>query len=127
MTRFTGIIFDLDDTLYSRRAAFGHWLDAYLHGTLRLTDAAEIAQIQSEIHALDRNGYGSKQAIFERLHALYPTLPGEAARSLETFFVEFLAHITPEPRNRSPAGRSGRCQNPVRRHHQRLGASVAQD
>jgi putative hydrolase of the HAD superfamily len=96
MSRFSGLLFDLDDTLYSRRAAFASWLDAYLHGTLRLTNPAEIAQVQSIIHALDKNGYGSKQAIFERLHALYPTLPGEPSRSLEIFFAEFLTHVRPE-------------------------------
>ncbi len=96
MSRFAGLLFDLDDTLYSRRAAFASWLDAYLRGTLRLTDAAEAAQVQAVIHALDRNGYGSKQAIFERLHRLYPTLPGEPSRSLETFFAEFLTHVRSE-------------------------------
>jgi putative hydrolase of the HAD superfamily len=96
MSRFAGMLFDLDDTLYSRRAAFASWLDAYLTKTLRLTDPAEVAQVQSLIHALDKNGYGSKQAIFERLHTLYPTLPGEPSRSLETFFTEFLTHIRPE-------------------------------
>jgi len=94
--RFQAILFDLDDTLYSRRAAFASWLDAYLRNTLRLTDAAEVAQVQSVVHALDRNGYGSKQAIFERLHTLYPTLPGEASRSVETFFAEFLTHVRSE-------------------------------
>ena len=96
MSRFQGVLFDLDDTLYSRRAAFASWLDAYLTETLRLSDAAEIACVQGIVHALDLNGYGSKQAIFERLHALYPALPGEPSRSLETFFTGFLAHIAPE-------------------------------
>lgn len=96
MTSFTGLLFDLDDTLYSRRAAFASWLDTYLRDTLRLTDAAEAAQVQGLIHALDKNGYGSKQAIFERLHTLYPGLPGEPSRSVETFFAEFLTHIRPE-------------------------------
>lgn len=96
MTSFTGLLFDLDDTLYSRRAAFASWLDAYLCGTLRLTDATEIAQIQGLIHELDQNGYGSKQAIFERLHMLYPALPGEPSRSVETFFAEFLTHVQSE-------------------------------
>ena len=96
MTSFAGLLFDLDDTLYSRRAAFASWLDAYLRDTLRLTNAAEVAQVQGIIHALDKNGYGSKQAIFERLHTLYPALPGEPSRSLETFFAEFLTHVRPE-------------------------------
>lgn len=96
MIRFAGLLFDLDDTLYSRRAAFASWLDAYLQGTLRLTDPAEVAQVQTLIHTLDKNGYGSKQAIFERLHMLYPALPGEPSRSMETFFAEFLMHVRSE-------------------------------
>jgi len=94
--RFQAVLFDLDDTLYSRRTAFASWLDAYLWDTLRLTDPAEVAQVQSLIHALDKNGYGSKQAISERLHTLYPTLPGEPSRSLEIFFAEFLTHVRSE-------------------------------
>jgi len=95
--RFHAVLFDLDDTLYSRQGAFAAWTDAYLVDTLRLTDPAEAARVRTLIHALDLNGYGSKQAIFERLHADYPALPGHPARSLETFFAEFLTHVRPEP------------------------------
>ncbi len=93
----SGILFDLDDTLYSRRGAFAAWLDAYVQDTLCVTDPAEAARVQAAVHELDRNGYGSKQVIFEHLHALYPALPGAPARSLETFFAEFLTHVRPEP------------------------------
>lgn len=96
MNSLAGVLFDLDDTLYSRRAAFASWLDAYVTGTLRLTDAAETKRVRALVHSLDLNGYGSKQAIFERLHTLYPALPGDAPRSQETFFAEFLTHIAPE-------------------------------
>ncbi len=96
MTRFAGVLFDLDDTLHSRRAAFGGWLKAYLRDTLRLTDPVEAARVQGAVHALDGNGYGSKQALFEHLHDQYPALPGVPARSVETFFAEFLTHVTPD-------------------------------
>ena len=96
MTHFAGVLFDLDETLYSRRTAFNSWLDAYLRDTLRLTDPAEVACVQEAVHALDQNGYGSKQAVFEHLHAQYPALPGVPARSVETFFVEFLTHVMPD-------------------------------
>ncbi len=96
MSRFSAVLFDLDDTLYSRRTAFGGWLDTYLRDTLRLTDPAEAVHVREAVHALDRNGYGSKQAIFEHLHGQYPALPGVPARSLETFFAEFLTYVRPE-------------------------------
>ncbi len=95
--RFHAVLFDLDDTLYSRRAAFARWTDAYLRDTLRLTNPVEAAEVRALIHGLDLNGYGSKQAIFERLHTDYPALPGHPARSLETFFAEFITHVRPEP------------------------------
>ena len=101
MSRFTAILFDLDNTLYSRRTAFGSWLDAYLRDTLRLTDPAETARIYALVHALDRNGYGSKQAIFEHLHTLYPARAGAPSRSLELFFAEFLIHVRPEAETES--------------------------
>ncbi len=93
---FRAVLFDLDNTLYNREAAFGRWADAYLRDTLRLTDPAEAARVRTWITQMDADGYGSKAAIFERLHALYPTLPGGPARSVDVFFQEFLAHITPE-------------------------------
>lgn len=93
---FRAVLFDLDNTLYNREAAFGRWADAYLRDTLRLTDPDEAARVRALIRDMDADGYGSKAAIFARLHALYPTLPGDPARSVDIFFDEFLAHITPE-------------------------------
>ncbi len=109
---FAGLLFDLDDTLYSRRTAFGGWLDAYLRDTLRLTNPAEIAGVRETVHALDQNGYGSKQAIFEHLHAQYPALPGIPARSVETFFAEFLTYITPEAETEALLDALARAQIP---------------
>ncbi len=93
---FQAVLFDLDNTLYDREAAFGRWADGYLRDTLRLTDAEEVARVHALMVDMDHNGYGSKQAIFERLHTLYPTLPGAPARSVEVFFDEFFRHIAPE-------------------------------
>ncbi len=93
---FDAVLFDLDNTLYDREAAFGRWADAYLRDTLRLTDAGEARRVRALITEMDADGYGSKAAIFERLHALYPALPDVPARSVDVFFDEFIAHITPE-------------------------------
>lgn len=98
---FQAVLFDLDNTLYDREAAFGRWADAYLRDTLRLTDAEEVARVCSLIRDMDANGYGSKAAIFERLHALYPTLPGDSVRDVDLFFDEFFTHITPEAETES--------------------------
>jgi len=98
---FDAVLFDLDNTLYDREAAFGRWADAYLRDTLRLTDAEEAGRVRALVREMDADGYGSKAAIFERLHALYPALPGGAARSVDVFFDEFIGHITPEPETES--------------------------
>ncbi len=93
---FRAVLFDLDNTLYDREAAFGRWADAYLRDTLHLTDSDEARRVRALITDMDADGYGSKAAIFERLHSLYPTLPGVPARSVDVFFDEFISHITPE-------------------------------
>ncbi len=93
---FDAVLFDLDNTLYDREAAFHRWADAYLKNTLRLTGAEEIARVHALIGEMDANGYGSKAAIFERLHALYPALPGGPAWSVDLFRDEFFTYITPE-------------------------------
>ena len=94
---FQAVLFDLDNTLYDREIAFGRWADAYLRDTLRLTDPDEARRLRAEIVSWDADGYGSKAAIFGRLHARYPALPGTPARSVDVFFDEFIAHVTPEP------------------------------
>ena len=94
---FAAVLFDLDNTLYDREAAFARWADAYLRDTLRLTDPAEAAHLRALIVSWDADGYGSKAVLFGRLHALYPALPGTPARSVDVFFDEFIAHVTPEP------------------------------
>ena len=93
---FRAVLFDLDNTLYDREAAFGRWADAYLRDTLHLTDADEARRVRALITEMDADGYGSKATIFEHLHSLYPTLPGVPARSVDVFFDEFISHITPE-------------------------------
>ena len=94
---FRAAVFDLDNTLYDREAAFGRWSDAYLRDTLHLANAEEAHRVRALITEMDADGYGSKAAIFERLHSLYPALAGSPARSVDVFFEEFIGHITPEP------------------------------
>ena len=94
---FAAVLFDLDNTLYDREAAFGRWADGYLRDTLRLTDPTGVSRLRHLIVSWDADGYGSKAAIFDRLHALYPALPGTSARSVDVFFDEFIREVTPEP------------------------------
>ncbi len=100
---FHAVLFDLDNTLYDREAAFHRWADAYLKDTLRLTDAEEIMRVHALIREMDANGYGSKAAIFERLHVLYPARPGVLARSCRPFLRRVLYPHHARSRDRSAA------------------------
>ncbi|MCW3058976.1 MAG: hydrolase [Capsulimonas sp.] len=95
-----GVLFDLDNTLYDREAAFGRWLLWFLDEVLKLEDTEERAALTAEIVAMDAHGYGSKRAIFQRLHERYPTAPGTLSTSVEAFYEQFFTqmHVEPEAR-----------------------------
>ena len=88
------VLFDLDDTLHHREAAFDRWARDFARHTLRLEDESERQALLAEMSALDANGYGSKAAVFAMLHARYPTLPGDARSSVEAFYDDFLTYLT---------------------------------
>ena len=90
------VLFDLDDTLYSREAAFGRWAAGFLTHRLGLHDDKERQDVLDWLAGLDADGYGSKQALFTALHGRYPALRGVAETSVERFYDELLAEITPE-------------------------------
>ena len=94
---FQAVLFDLDDTLYDREAAFGRWAAAFVGTRLNPRDEAERREVLGWIASLDASGYGSKYAMFEALHARYPALREASDTSIERFFEELLAEIRLEP------------------------------
>ena len=96
-----GVLFDLDNTLYDREAAFGRWLVWFLDAILKLENTEERAALTSEVVAMDAQGYGSKQAIFQALHQRYPALPGESSTSVAMFYDQFFTHMRVEPETRT--------------------------
>lgn len=87
------VLFDLDDTLYDRDVAFQKWAEAFVTRELLVQDQAEQERLLTMIRDMDAAGYGSKQALFMRLHELYPHLQGQPETSLERFFEQLLALI----------------------------------
>ena len=69
---FRAVLFDLDDTLYDRNAAFAGWADDYLRQTCGVTDKAERQLVLTRIAAVDACGYGSKKS---RARGTLPPLP----------------------------------------------------
>src|SRR5665213_2257269 len=71
-TPINAFLFDLDDTLYDRGAAFDRWLNNYIQQTLKVSDPKEIQVVLQAISALDSGGYGSKKAVVEEVCRRYP-------------------------------------------------------
>ena len=90
------VLFDLDDTLYDREAAFGRWAERFIEKRLKLRVERERREVLDWLASLDASGYGSKQALFEALHRRYPALQGSAETSIEQFYDELLAEIVLE-------------------------------
>lgn len=87
-----GVLFDLDNTLYNRRAAFDSWLKSYLKNTLKVTDAKTAWELYNKIIDLDDNGYGPKEAVENILARLLtirnPGSDGVKAK-VKLFYEEF--------------------------------------
>ncbi|BDI29156.1 haloacid dehalogenase [Capsulimonas corticalis] len=96
-----GVLFDLDNTLYDREAAFDRWLIWFLDEVLKLEGLEERAALTAEVAAMDARGYGSKRAIFQRLRQRYPAPPGMPAPSVEIFYDQFFTQMRVEPETRA--------------------------
>lgn len=88
---YRAVLFDLDDTLYDRSAAFARWADDYLRLTCGMADASERHEALARIATLDAGGYGSKKAVLEEVCRLYPPAGGVAGAEEETasFYDQF--------------------------------------
>jgi len=88
-----GILFDLDDTLYNRRATFRTWSEIFLRERLGIVDDIECTEIVTWMESLDANGYGSKHAVIVELCARFPN----AAGRVEDFYDEFVDRVQFDP------------------------------
>jgi len=85
---FRGLLLDLDDTLFDRRAAFDRWADAAAASQL----GRALAQTERDtLHQLDRRGHGSRVRFAEDARLL--GLDVDPAR----FPFELAEPIVPEP------------------------------
>ena len=93
--RFHAVLFDLDNTLYDRHAAFARWAESYLHQTCGLTNKALCLEALAQIALLDAGGYGSKKAVLEEVCRLYPSADGaeSAAEVTALFYEQFFAQL----------------------------------
>lgn len=85
------VLFDLDDTLYSRENTFKRWAGDYLI-SLGIDDKNEHAKLMTWLESLDANGYGSKKAVMAALYSRFP----QENESIETFYDAFLTKVLDE-------------------------------
>lgn len=92
---FRAVLFDLDDTLYDRGAAFSRWAEDYLRRECGLREDERRLDALARIEALDARGYGSKKAVLEEVCRLYPSVDGtkNAEAVAATFYDQFLSRL----------------------------------
>ena len=88
-----GLLFDLDNTLYNRELAFESWALAFIEDVLEIKDLAEREALLTWMIAEDADGYGSKQAIFEKLRLRFPNQIGESSNAVDRLFDNFMDHV----------------------------------
>ena len=93
-TQIRGVLFDLDDTLYDRGAAFDRWLDGYIRDHLQLTESSEVDSLKASISKLDSGGYGSKKAVVEEVCRHYP---GHSENTGRDLYEDFFEQLTLDP------------------------------
>lgn len=87
------VLFDLDDTLYDRRAAFGRWATAFAAAQLppRIRQAAVNLLV-----TLDGDGYTERCDLFSAFLKAYPGLY-DVNIQIEAYYREFLEHMEIPP------------------------------
>jgi len=93
------LLFDLDDTLYSRNTAFRSWILAFARDELGFAEDDPCYQATVErIIELDAWGYTSRKTVFSAIkEARTPALEDSVEQLIETYQRRFLDHMYPEP------------------------------
>ncbi|MBV8083985.1 MAG: HAD family hydrolase [Chloroflexi bacterium] len=94
--RVRGVLFDLDDTLYSREAWFRAW--AHWFATERLALAAEaIAEHVAFLEQLDAHGASPRLGMFRELKARYSALLADERTLLQAFYDDQVHRVELDP------------------------------
>ncbi len=92
------LLFDLDDTLYSRSAAFRRWTQEFVRDDLGLAeDDPRYQEVVERIIDLDDCGYSSRDMLFSEIkEARDPILQESVEQLIATYNRRFLDHIREE-------------------------------
>jgi putative hydrolase of the HAD superfamily len=89
------VLFDLDNTLADRRAAFLLWAQWFAGAELQLTAASAVDQAVSALIALDQDGYTPRDAFFQAVRNQFPQILPDAAELVTEFRGQFSHHLPP--------------------------------
>lgn len=95
------VLFDLDNTLFDRDAAFAAWAHAFAADRFAAETPARQAEVAHRLIALDDHGYVTKEVLFTQARALYPALTEEIHALCERFYREWLIYMTLEAETRT--------------------------
>ena len=91
------VLFDLDDTLYDRDAAYSAWAQTFVPLAFPAVDALRAQEIFAALIELDDHGYAAREALFVGLHQRCPELTLSLAACLEVYHQGLLQAIAPSP------------------------------
>ena len=90
------LLFDLDDTLFDRDRAFRSWAESFVRTHLEAQDELRDREAVDCLVSLDAGGYCPRETLFSKLKESYPSLQQSVDRLVETFYQQFLCHMSLE-------------------------------
>lgn len=90
------ILFDLDDTLYDRRAAFRRWAWSFVDLHFQYDHSPFKEVVVDLLVSLDGDGYTERRDLFTEFQRVYPSLYDVSAQ-IEIYYREFRQHIETPP------------------------------
>ncbi|MGH2507486.1 MAG: HAD family hydrolase [Ktedonobacteraceae bacterium] len=87
------ILFDLDDTLYDRDAAYADWANVFVQATFPAMNAIQVGEAVALLIELDDHGYASRETIFAGLRQRYTAFTTPLPLWLEEYHCGLLSMI----------------------------------
>ena len=90
------MLFDLDDTLFDRDAAFRHWAESFVKNCLGAHDDVIYERALNDLIVLDQHGYTDREPFFAKIKESYPFLRESVDQLIESYYPDFFSYITPD-------------------------------
>lgn len=89
-------LFDLDDTLFDRDRAFRSWAETFVCTRLETRDELRYREAVDGLVSLDAGGYCPRETLFSKVKETYPSFQDSIDSLVETFYQQFLCHMSLE-------------------------------